>query len=65
MQVLIESKLISRAFDLLLGGAHWFLEDSNMVSERDRETLFATNSPFFDVFQGFLNWNIAAALAPS
>ena len=37
--------MISRAFGLLLGGAHRFLDDSNIVFERDRETMFTTNSP--------------------
>jgi hypothetical protein len=37
--------MISRAFELLLGGAHRFLDDSNIVFERARETMFTTESP--------------------
>ncbi len=37
--------MISRAFGILLGGAHRFLDDSNIVFERDRETMFTANSP--------------------
>jgi hypothetical protein len=37
--------MISRAFELLLGGAHRFLDDSNIVFERYSETMFTTESP--------------------
>jgi hypothetical protein len=37
--------MISRAFELLLGGAHRFLDDSNIVFERYSEMMFTTESP--------------------
>jgi hypothetical protein len=38
--------MISCAFGLLLGGTHRYLDDSNIMFERDRETMFTANSPF-------------------
>jgi hypothetical protein len=58
--------MISRAFGLLLGGAHRFLEDSNMVFERDRETMFTTNSPVSSMLSSVsLVWMLLSTRGPT
>ena len=37
------------AFSNSSASGGWFLEDSNIVFERDRETMFTTNSPVFSI----------------
>ena len=58
--------MISRAFGLLLGGAHRFLDYSNIMFEGERETMFAANSPVSSMLSSVsLVWMLLSTLGPT
>jgi hypothetical protein len=58
--------MISRAFELLLGGAHRFLDDSNIVFERYQESMFTAKFPVSSMLSSvFLVRMLLSTLGPT